>query len=61
MCINQITLLKSAVGNLLASVNIMKKDLEIYHVEIGFSMWFWMFEEFIGGASLVFPFTKNSL
>ena len=38
MCINQITLLKSAVGNLLASVNIMKKDLEIYHVEIGFSM-----------------------
>nr|TKR98887.1 hypothetical protein D5086_0000198500 [Populus alba] len=28
--------LESAVGNLLASVNIMKKDLEIYHVEIGF-------------------------
>ncbi|KAJ6860664.1 hypothetical protein NC651_036908 [Populus alba x Populus x berolinensis] len=26
---------ESAVGNLLASVNIMKKDLEIYHVEIG--------------------------
>ncbi|KAG6741704.1 hypothetical protein POTOM_054982 [Populus tomentosa] len=25
---------ESAVGNLLASVNIMKKDLEIYHVEI---------------------------
>ncbi|KAG6742847.1 hypothetical protein POTOM_053788 [Populus tomentosa] len=27
---------ESAVRNLLASVNIMKKDLEIYHVEIGF-------------------------